>query len=65
VLYVGKTVINKEKHEHIFDMAGLGFESTVVLPKVHHMWTPILNRIKVQVMRPEEFISNLTSLKIC
>jgi hypothetical protein len=32
VLYVGKTVIDKEKHEQdIFDMAGSGFESTVLL----------------------------------
>jgi prephenate dehydrogenase len=33
---LGKTVINKEKHEQdIFDMAGSGFESTVRLAKVH------------------------------
>jgi prephenate dehydrogenase len=31
---LGKTVINKEKHEQdIFDMAGSGFESTVRLKK--------------------------------
>jgi hypothetical protein len=45
---LGKTVINKEKHEQdIFDMAGLGFESTVRLAKVHQPCGPILNRIKV------------------
>jgi prephenate dehydrogenase len=45
---LGKTVINKEKHEQdIFDMAGSGFESTVRLAKSSPaMWTPILNRIK-------------------
>jgi prephenate dehydrogenase len=39
---LGKTVINKEKHEQdIFDMAGSGFESTVRLAKSSPaMWTP-------------------------
>jgi hypothetical protein len=34
---LGKTVINKEKHEQdIFDMAGSGFEYSL-LPKVHQL----------------------------
>jgi prephenate dehydrogenase len=39
---LGKTVIDKEKHEQdIFDMAGSGFESTVRLAKSSPaMWTP-------------------------
>jgi prephenate dehydrogenase len=46
-------------------MAGSGFESTVRLAKSSPaMWTPILNRIKVQVIETlEEFISNLTQFK--
>jgi prephenate dehydrogenase len=37
---LGKTVIDKEKHEDIFDMAG-SFESTVRLAKSSPaMWTP-------------------------
>jgi hypothetical protein len=44
---LGKTVINKEKHEQdIFDMAGSGFESTVRLPKFTSHVDAILNRIK-------------------
>jgi prephenate dehydrogenase len=43
-------------------MAG-SFESTVRLAN-RFMWTPILNRIKVQVIETlEEFISNLTQFK--
>jgi prephenate dehydrogenase len=59
---LGKTVINKEKHEQdIFDI-GSGFESTVLAKFTSHV-DP--NRIKVQVIETlEEFISNLTSLKI-
>jgi prephenate dehydrogenase len=39
---LGKTVINKKKHEHTFDMAG-GSESTVRLEAKSSpaMWTPI------------------------
>jgi prephenate dehydrogenase len=63
---LGKTVINKEKHEQdIFDMAGSGFESTVRLAKSSPaMWTPIFKQNKVQVIETlEEFILNLTQFK--
>jgi prephenate dehydrogenase len=63
---LGKTVINKEKHEQdIFDMAGSGFESTVRLAKSSPaMWTPIFKQNKVQVIETlEEYISNLTQFK--
>jgi prephenate dehydrogenase len=63
---LGKTVINKEKHEQdIFDMAGSGFESTVRLAKSSPaMWTPIFKQNKIQVIETlEEFISNLTQFK--
>lgn len=63
---LGKTVINKEKHEQdIFDMAGSGFESTVRLAKSSPaMWTPIFKQNKEQVIETlEEFISNLTQFK--
>ncbi|MFQ3173660.1 MAG: prephenate dehydrogenase [Flavobacterium sp.] len=63
---LGKTVINKEKHEQdIFDMAGSGFESTVRLAKSSPaMWTPIFKQNKDQVIETlEEYISNLTQFK--
>ncbi|MGA9637050.1 prephenate dehydrogenase [Flavobacterium sp.] len=63
---LGKTVIEKEKHEQdIFDMAGSGFESTVRLAKSSPaMWTPIFKQNKVQVIETlEEYILNLTQFK--
>jgi prephenate dehydrogenase len=63
---LGKTVINKEKHEQdIFDMAGSGFESTVRLAKSSPaMWTPIFKQNKDEVIETlEEYISNLTQFK--
>lgn len=63
---LGKTVINKEKHEQdIFDMAGSGFESTVRLAKSSPaMWTPIFRQNKLEVVESlEEYISNLTQFK--
>ncbi len=63
---LGKTVIEKEKHEQdIFDMAGSGFESTVRLAKSSPaMWTPIFKQNKEQVIETlEEYISNLTQFK--
>lgn len=63
---LGKTVIEKEKHEQdIFDMAGSGFESTVRLAKSSPaMWTPIFKQNKKQVVKSlEEYISNLTHFK--
>jgi prephenate dehydrogenase len=63
---LGKTVINKEKHEQdIFDMAGSGFESTVRLAKSSPaMWTPIFKQNKDQVIETlEEYILNLTQFK--
>ena len=63
---LGKTVIDKEKHEQdIFDMAGSGFESTVRLAKSSPaMWTPIFKQNKKQVVKSlEEYISNLSNFK--
>jgi len=63
---LGKTVIDKEKHEQdIFDMAGSGFESTVRLAKSSPaMWTPIFKQNKKQVVKTlEEYISNLSNFK--
>jgi prephenate dehydrogenase len=63
---LGKTVIEKEKHERdIFDMAGSGFESTVRLAKSSPaMWTPIFRQNKKQVIKSlEEYISNLEQFK--
>lgn len=63
---LGKTVIEKEKHEQdIFDMAGSGFESTVRLAKSSPaMWTPIFKQNRKQVVKTlEEYISNLTQFK--
>jgi prephenate dehydrogenase len=63
---LGKTVINKEKHEQdIFDMAGSGFESTVRLAKSSPaMWTPIFKQNKDEVIETlEEYISNLSHFK--
>ncbi len=63
---LGKTVIDKEKHEQdIFDMAGSGFESTVRLAKSSPaMWTPIFKQNKKQVVKGlEEYISNLSNFK--
>lgn len=63
---LGKTVIEKEKHEQdIFDMAGSGFESTVRLAKSSPaMWTPIFKQNKKQVIKSlEEYIANLTHFK--
>ena len=63
---LGKTVINKEKHEQdIFDMAGSGFESTVRLAKSSPaMWTPIFKQNRKQVVKTlDEYISNLTHFK--
>jgi prephenate dehydrogenase len=63
---LGKTVMNKEKHEQdIFDMAGSGFESTVRLAKSSPaMWTPIFKQNRKQVVKTlDEYISNLTQFK--
>ena len=63
---LGKTVIDKEKHEQdIFDMAGSGFESTVRLAKSSPaMWTPIFKQNKKQVVKSlEEYIQNLSNFK--
>lgn len=63
---LGKTVIEKEKHERdIFDMAGSGFESTVRLAKSSPaMWTPIFKQNRKQVVKSlEEYISNLEHFK--
>jgi len=63
---LGKTVIEKEKHERdIFDMAGSGFESTVRLAKSSPaMWTPIFRKNKKQVIKSlGEYISNLEQFK--
>lgn len=63
---LGKTVIDKEKHEQdIFDMAGSGFESTVRLAKSSPaMWTPIFKQNRKQVVKTlDEYISNLTHFK--
>ncbi|HLA55223.1 MAG TPA: prephenate dehydrogenase [Flavobacterium sp.] len=63
---LGKTVIEKEKHESdIFDMAGSGFESTVRLAKSSPaMWSPIFKQNKKQVVKSlEEYIANLTQFK--
>ena len=63
---LGKTVIEKEKHERdIFDMAGSGFESTVRLAKSSPaMWTPIFRQNKKQVVKTlEEYIANLQQFK--
>ncbi len=63
---LGKTVIEKEKHEQdIFDMAGSGFESTVRLAKSSPaMWTPIFKQNKEQVLEGlEEYISNLSHFR--
>lgn len=63
---LGKTVIEKEKHEQdIFDMAGSGFESTVRLAKSSPaMWTPIFKQNKQQVLEGlEEYIANLTQFR--
>ena len=63
---LGKTVIEKEKHERdIFDMAGSGFESTVRLAKSSpEMWTPIFKQNKIQVVKTlEEYIANLSKFK--
>ena len=63
---LGKTVIEKEKHESdIFDMAGSGFESTVRLAKSSPaMWTPIFKQNRKQVVKSlEEYIINLQQFK--
>jgi len=63
---LGKTVIEKEKHERdIFDMAGSGFESTVRLAKSSPaMWTPIFQQNKKQVVKSlDEYILNLQQFK--
>lgn len=63
---LGKTVIEKEKHERdIFDMAGSGFESTVRLAKSSPaMWTPIFSQNKKHVLKSlEEYIRNLEQFR--
>ena len=63
---LGKTVIEKEKHERdIFDMAGSGFESTVRLAKSSPaMWSPIFRQNRKQVVKSlDEYIENLTQFK--
>lgn len=63
---LGKTVIDKEKHEQdIFDMAGSGFESTVRLAKSSPaMWTPIFKQNRKQVVKTlNEYILNLSKFK--
>lgn len=46
------TVLEKEReHDHIFDLAGSGFESTVRLAKSSpKMWVPILTRNKYNIL---------------
>jgi prephenate dehydrogenase len=63
---LGKTVINKEKHEQdIFDMAGSGFEKSAC-QKFTGDVTPIFKQNKVQVIETlEEYISILPNSKIC
>lgn len=63
---LGKTVMEKEKHErNIFDMAGSGFESTVRLAKSSPaMWTPIFKQNKARVLETlDEYLANLTQFK--
>ncbi len=63
---LGKTVIDKEKHEQdIFDMAGSGFESTVRLAKSHpEMWVPIFKQNKENVLDVlNEHITQLRKFK--
>ena len=63
---LGKTVIDKEKHEQdIFDMAGSGFESTVRLAKSSPaMWTPIFKQNRKQVVKTlNEYILNLSKFR--
>ena len=63
---LGKTVLDKEKHESdIFDMAGSGFESTVRLAKSSPaMWTPIFEQNKTNIIESlNEYISNLSHFK--
>jgi prephenate dehydrogenase len=63
---LGKTVIEKEKHEaDIFDMAGSGFESTVRLAKSSPaMWAPIFKQNKKQVLKSlQEYIANLEQFR--
>jgi len=63
---LGKTVIEKEKHERdIFDMAGSGFESTVRLAKSSpEMWTPIFKQNRKYVANSlDEYIANLQQFK--
>ncbi|SCY91487.1 prephenate dehydrogenase [Flavobacterium caeni] len=63
---LGKTVIEKEKHERdIFDMAGSGFESTVRLAKSSpEMWTPIFKQNRKHVAKSlDEYIANLQQFK--
>jgi prephenate dehydrogenase len=63
---LGKTVIEKEKHERdIFDMAGSGFESTVRLAKSSpQMWTPIFKQNRKHVAKSlDEYIANLQQFK--
>lgn len=63
---LGKTVIEKEKHEtDIFDMAGSGFESTVRLAKSSpQMWTPIFKQNRKHVAKSlDEYIANLQQFR--
>jgi prephenate dehydrogenase len=65
---LGKTVINKEKHEQdIFDMAGSGFESTVRLPKFTSDVDAIFKQNKVQVIETLEelYFKSYSVSKIC
>jgi prephenate dehydrogenase len=63
---LGKTVLEIEKdEEHIFDMAGSGFESTVRLAKSNpETWTPIFLQNKTYILKSlNEYIKNLESFK--
>ena len=63
---LGKTVLEIEKdEEHIFDMAGSGFESTVRLAKSNpETWTPIFLQNKTNILKSlNEYIKNLKSFK--
>ena len=63
---LGKTVMDEEESEkNIFDMAGSGFESTVILAKSSpKMWTDIFDDNKANVLKSlSDYINNLELIK--
>ena len=63
---LGKTVMDKEKDEEtIYDMAGIGFESTVRVGKSSpSMWTPIFNQNKKNIIDAlDEYLKNIKNFK--